>query len=111
MHDYSIRVPGLPPAKYEAKSTLAFGHGHSERALAPLKALQSAVEGRTIPFTEELLAMELVVTSPTAPPSDATNYLGGAADFPRTRCTVTIYGTSGRWLTSRCAAAAVSFMR
>lgn len=80
VHDYSIKVPGLPPAKNEAKSMLASGHGHSERVLALLKAVQSAVEGTTIPFPEESLALELVVTSPTAPPSDATNYLGGVAD-------------------------------
>jgi hypothetical protein len=80
VQDVSIEVAGLPPAKNEAKSMLASGHVYSERVLALLSAVQSAVEGDSIRFPEESLALDLVLVSPTAPPSDATNYLGGVAD-------------------------------
>jgi hypothetical protein len=37
--------------------------------------------GDTAPyFSDDSLGLELIVTSPAPPPSDATNYLGGAAD-------------------------------
>lgn len=80
VQELSIAVTGLPPAKNEAKSMLAAGHGHSPRVLALLQAVQEAVTEEELLFPAESLGMELVVTSPAVPPSDATNYLGGVAD-------------------------------
>jgi hypothetical protein len=41
------------------------------------------------------LGLELVVTSPAPPPSDATNYLGGVADVLEKRVTAATWRTSG----------------
>ena len=42
MQELSIAVPGLPPAKSEAKSMLAAGHGHESRVVALLDSVQKA---------------------------------------------------------------------
>ena len=80
MQELSITVPGLPPAKNEAKSMLAAGHVHAKRVLALLAAVQAAAKRQPLFFATESLGLELVLVSPTAPPSDATNFLGGVAD-------------------------------
>jgi hypothetical protein len=67
--------------KNEAKSLLAAGHDHVSRVLALLgaaRAAAAAAEWRPDPGAS--LGLELVVTTPSAPPSDATNYLGGVGD-------------------------------
>ena len=81
MREITIEVSGYPPAKNEAKSMLAAGHVHAERVLDLLRAASNkAGLGGTVYFPDESLGLELVVTSPAPPPSDATNYLGGVAD-------------------------------
>jgi hypothetical protein len=78
-----ITVEGLlPPAKNEAVSLFAAGHGHAKRVRALLDATRSALGGGPPPYParSESLGLELVLTSPTRPPGDATNYLGGVAD-------------------------------
>ena len=81
MREITIDVNGYPPAKNEAKSMLAAGHVHAERVLSLLQAASNkAGPGGTAYFPDESLGLELVVTSPAPPPSDATNYLGGVAD-------------------------------
>ena len=81
MREITIEVRGYPPAKNEAKSMLAVGHVHAERALALLRAAKSeAGPGPAVYFPDVSLGLELIVASPAPPPSDATNYLGGVAD-------------------------------
>ena len=81
MREITIEVSGYPPAKNEAKSMLAAGHVHAERVLDLLQAASNeAGPGGTAYFPDESLGLELVVTSPPPPSSDATNYLGGVAD-------------------------------
>jgi hypothetical protein len=80
MHEITIEVDGYPPAKNEAKSTLAAGHVHAERVLALLQAASHEARSGVVVFPDESLGLELIVTSPAPPPSDATNYLGGVAD-------------------------------
>ncbi len=59
---------------------LTAGHVHAERVLALLAAVHAAAERQSLFFSTESLGLKLVVVSPTAPPSDATNFLGGVAD-------------------------------
>lgn len=82
MREITIEVSGYPPAKNEAKSMLAAGHLYAERVLDLLQAVNiKAGPGCAVAyFPNESLGLELVVTSPAPPPSDATNYLGGVAD-------------------------------
>ncbi|MGE5156100.1 MAG: hypothetical protein ACM3JP_01215 [Betaproteobacteria bacterium] len=81
MREITIGVAGYPPAKNEAKSMLAGGHVHAYQVLALLQAASSeAKSGATVYFPDESLGLEVVLTSPAPPPSDATNYLGGVAD-------------------------------
>ena len=81
MREITIEVGGYPPAKNEAKSMLAAGHIHAERVLALLRAANDeAGPDAPVYFPDESLGLELVLTSPAPPPSDATNYLGGVAD-------------------------------
>src|SRR6267154_2695935 len=81
MREIMIEVSGYPPAKNEAKSMLAPGHVHAERVLVLLQAASNeAGLGGAVCFPDESLGLELVLTSPAPPPSDATNYLGGVAD-------------------------------
>lgn len=54
---------------------------HASRVLALLRAAGDAVAGGGwAPRPADSLGLELVVTSPVPPPSDATNYLGGVGD-------------------------------
>jgi hypothetical protein len=81
MREITVEVLGYPPAKNEAKSMLAAGHVHAERVLALLRAANDeAGPDAAVYFPDEALGLELVLTSPAPPPSDATNYLGGVAD-------------------------------
>jgi hypothetical protein len=81
MREITIEVAGYPPAKNEAKSMLAAGHVHADRVLALLRAASSeAGSSAAVWFPDESLGLEVVLTSPMPPPSDATNYLGGIAD-------------------------------
>ena len=81
MREITIEVAGYPPAKNKAKSMLAVGHVHADRVLALLDAANRAAKsGATVYFADESLGLELILTSPAPPPSDATNYLGGVAD-------------------------------
>jgi hypothetical protein len=81
MREITIEVAGYPPAKNEAKSMLAAGHVHADRVLALLQAASSeAKSGAAVYFPDESLGLEVILTSPAPPPSDATNYLGGVAD-------------------------------
>lgn len=74
-------VEGLPPAKNEAKSMLAAGHPYADRVLHLLRAAGEATPGAKPPlFGKDALGLELIVYSPSEPPSDATNYLGGVGD-------------------------------
>lgn len=81
MREITIEVSGYPPAKNEAKSMLAAGHVHAGRVMALLRAARNAAgPGPEFCFPDVSLGLELVVTSPAPPPSDAMNYLGGVAD-------------------------------
>ncbi|SCL31410.1 hypothetical protein GA0074694_5977 [Micromonospora inyonensis] len=81
MTEISFVVQGLPPAKNEAKSMLASGHVYADRVLALLRAAREAVgEGQKPLFPDGPLTLDVSLESPTEPPSDATNYLGGIAD-------------------------------
>ena len=81
MRSISVTVAGLPPVKNEAKSMLAAGHIHVQRVRDLLKGVQEASwDEPELPFPHQSLGLEMVLTGPTPPPSDATNYLGGVAD-------------------------------
>lgn len=61
---------------------LAAGHVHAGRVLALLRVAndEARLGDTALYFPDESLGLELIVTSPAPPPSDATNYLGGVAD-------------------------------
>jgi hypothetical protein len=81
MHEITFSVSGCPPAKNEAKSMLAAGHVYADRVVEVLRAARDAAGPTLRPlFGTDMLGLELVVTAPSAPPSDATNYLGGVGD-------------------------------
>ena len=81
MDEVRFTVFGYPPAKNEAKSMLAAGHTHASRVLDLLRAARDAVAGcGWSSRPRDSLGLELVLTSPAPPPSDATNYLGGVGD-------------------------------
>jgi hypothetical protein len=81
MDEVTFTVTGYPPAKSEAKSMLAAGHAHASRVLDLLRAARAAVAGGGWSSRPgDSLGLELVLTSPAPPPSDATNYLGGVGD-------------------------------
>jgi hypothetical protein len=81
MHEITVEVAGYPPAKNEAKSMLAAGHIYADRVLALVRAASNEIRsGAAVYFADEPLGLELLLTSPEPPPSDATNYLGGVAD-------------------------------
>src|SRR4051812_6132795 len=61
MLQLAITVPGLPPAKNEAKSMLAPGHVHSSRVMALLLAVRETVEDEPLFFGEQSLGLELVL--------------------------------------------------
>jgi hypothetical protein len=57
------------------------GHIPADRVLALLRAASNEIRsGAAVNFADEPLGLELLLTSPEPPPSDATNYLGGVAD-------------------------------
>jgi hypothetical protein len=81
MDEVSFTVSGYPPAKNEAKSMLAAGHIHASRVLDLLRAARDAVGGGGWSSRPgDSLGLEVVLTSPAPPPSDATNYPGGIGD-------------------------------
>ena len=81
MSEVSFTVTGYPPVKNEAKSILAAGHTHASRVLDLLRAARNAVgDGTWSSRPGDSLGLELVLTSPAPPPSDATNYRGGVGD-------------------------------
>jgi hypothetical protein len=60
---------------------LAAGHVHAKRVLDLLTAAELGVKAAGWQFqVGGSLGMEVVLTSPAPPPSDATNYLGGVGD-------------------------------
>lgn len=74
-------VSGWPPAKNEAKSMLSAGHLYVDRVVQLLQAARDAIGVPARPhFGDEPLGLEVTVVSPSQPPSDATNYLGGIGD-------------------------------
>lgn len=82
-----FEVPGLPPAKSEARSMLGERHPHGPRVRALLRAARDAalaaeLEMEPSSFGFAQLALEVVVRTPVDAfgLSDATNYLGGIAD-------------------------------
>lgn len=81
MDEVTFTVTGYPPAKNEAKSMLAPGHTHATRVSDLLRAARDAVAGGVWSSRPgDSLGLELVLTWPAPPPSDATNYLGGVGD-------------------------------
>ena len=83
MSEIEIRVDGWPPAKSEARSMFAAGHPHASRVRELLEAARGAVRDQPWELLEHRpVGLEVVVVEPEgqAPPSDATNYLGGVAD-------------------------------
>ena len=60
---------------------LAAGHSHSDRVLKLLAAAKEATPMHSDPiFGIRAIGLELIVTSPTEPLADATNFLGGVGD-------------------------------
>lgn len=81
MDQIELDVSDLPPAKSEAKSMLAAGHRHHSRVVALLRAARAHQASTGHPgFGGAPLALEVTLTSPATPPSDATNYLGAITD-------------------------------
>jgi len=83
----TLTVAGWPPAKNEAKSLLAPGHPHADRVKALLQAAQQATLDRTdrVIFGSRPIGIELTIASPSQPPADATNFLGGVGDVLEAR--------------------------
>jgi hypothetical protein len=78
----TFTVDGYPPAKAEATSMLGGGHPHRARVRALLEAAAAAATADN-EFSAQLterVGLELVLYTPEAPASDATNYLGGVGD-------------------------------
>jgi hypothetical protein len=76
-----FEVPGLPPAKSEAKSMLAAGHVHARRVMTLLETARAETEAADFSgFGFAPLSMEVVIRAPAWDASNATNYLGGIAD-------------------------------
>ena len=82
-----FEVPGLPPAKSEARSMLGERHPHAPRVRALLRAARDAalaaeLEMEPSNFGFAQLALDVVVRTPVDAfgLSDATSYLGGIAD-------------------------------
>ena len=81
MIEVTFQVEGWPPAKNEATSMLAAGHPHANRVTQLLEAARDAMDQslQTL-FPNEHLALEMTLESPSPPPADATNFLGGVGD-------------------------------
>jgi hypothetical protein len=81
MSEISFDVEGFPPAKNEARSMLAAGHGHGERVRRLLEAARRSMsESGFHPLTGPIGLEVTVHVPPNQDPWDATNYLGGVAD-------------------------------
>ena len=81
MDQIELVIADLPPAKSEAKSMLAAGHRHHSRVVALLRAARDhATTTGHAGFGSSPLSLEVTLTSPEPPASDATNYLGGITD-------------------------------
>jgi hypothetical protein len=81
VREISFVVDGYPPAKNEAKSMLAEGLVFADRVRDLLITAAAVLVGAPEPlFPTERLGLELELTAPTTPPSDATTYLGGVGD-------------------------------
>ena len=82
--EIALTVKGHPPAKSEAKSIFSAGHPHHRRAIELLREIKRALADN--PHWNRMEArpvgLELVIveTRERACQSDATNFLGGAAD-------------------------------
>ena len=82
--EITLTVAGYPPAKSEAKSIFSQGHPHHSRAIDLLREMKRALADNprwdrmeTRPVGLELAIVE---TRGQTCQSDATNFLGGAAD-------------------------------
>lgn len=77
-----LTIPGLPPAKNEAKSLLGQGHSHLNRVTALLTEARRALEANGCQrFGSDLVGMSVRIFAPSGElPGDATNYLGGIGD-------------------------------
>ncbi len=81
MDPIELDVSDLPPAKSEAKSMLAVGHRHHSRVVALLQAARDHAKSTGHQgFAGAPLMLDVTLTSPEPPASDATNYLGGITD-------------------------------
>ena len=82
--EITLTVAGCPPAKSEAKSIFSKGHPHHSRAIDLLREMKRTLEDnpRWDRMEERPVGLELVIveTPGQACQSDATNFLGGAAD-------------------------------
>jgi len=78
--EIEFEVAGFPPAKSEARSMLGAEHPHAPRVVALLEGARAAITEGAQPFGSKLIGLEVVLSSPGSPPSDATNYLGGIGD-------------------------------
>ena len=79
-----LTVAGCPPAKSEAKSIFSNGHPHHSRAIDLLREMKRALADNPRWDRTETrhvgLELAIVETRGQACQSDATNFLGGAAD-------------------------------
>lgn len=81
MRSLTFEVHDLPPVKSEAKSMFADGHRHLGRVRKLLTAAsEAAADSPTPHFGQAFLGLNLLLTAPAPPRSDATNYLGGVGD-------------------------------
>jgi hypothetical protein len=76
-----LQVLGLPPTKNEALSLFSPRHGYASEVHALLRAAQEAwPTANGLPFPSGSICLDVTVTSPGRPRSDATNLLGGIGD-------------------------------
>ncbi len=74
-------VPGLPPTKNEALSLFNPRHGYASKVHALLSAAAEVwPPEKGLAFPTEPISLDVTVTSPERPRSDATNFLGGIGD-------------------------------
>ena len=82
--EITLTVAGCPPAKSEAKSIFSQGHPHHSRAIDLLREMKRALANnpRWDRTETRSVGLELVIveTRGQVCQSDATNFLGGAAD-------------------------------
>lgn len=81
MDQIELVIEDLPPAKSEGKSMLAAAHRHHSRVVALLQAARDHVKATGHQgFGNVPMTLDVTLTSPEPPASDATNYLGGITD-------------------------------